>query len=156
MGHHDGHCGGGREAGQAGGHRDHEHGEGHGGAHDEAHGRRERGHGGPEGTEFLQLEISQMLYGDAREAARGAVGDLLREAIRERLRQRVGDRLRAIGVLVADELADELETNIAIEQRIDAQRRRKQDVADKLRAIFEPAQRPDAATASTPTPPDED
>jgi hypothetical protein len=95
-----------------------------------------------------------MLYGDAREAARGAVGDLLREAIRERLRQRVGDRLRAIGVLVADELADELETNIAIEQRIDAQRRRKQDVADKLRAIFEPSPRPEAPAA--PTPPDED
>ena len=104
-----------------------------------AQGRRD---GGPEGTEFLQLEISQVLYGDARSAAREAARDLLREAIRERLRQRVGDRLRAIGVLVADELADELETNVAIEQRIDAQRRRKEEIEEKLRAIFEPPPEP--------------
>ncbi len=131
MCHHDGHC----HCGCRGEHRDHEDGRG---------GDRQQRRDGPEGTEFLELEISRVLYGDAQAVAHEAVRDLLREAIRERLRQRVGDRLRAVGVLVADELADEVDANLAIEQRIDAQRRRKRDIDEKLRALFE---------ASGPKPP---
>ncbi len=125
--HHDGHC----HCGCRGEHHHHHHGEGgHGGGRDE---RR----GGPEGTEFLQLEMSRVMYGEAQAMSREAMRDLLREAIRERLRQRVGDRLRAVGVLVADELAEELEANLAIEQRIDAQKRRKREIDETLRALFE-------------------
>lgn len=118
--------------------REHERREGPDPRRDDERRDRERG-GGPEGTEFLQLEMSRVLYGEARELARDAARELIREAIRERLRQRVGDRLRAVGVLVADELAGELEANLDIERRIDAQRRTKQAIEEKLRAIFEPA-----------------
>jgi hypothetical protein len=102
----------------------------------ERHEQRDHDRGGPPDTEFLDLEISRVLYGEAKDIAREAARDLMREAIRERLRQRIGDRLRAVGVLVADQLADEVEANLAIEQRIEAQRSRTREVDRKLRELF--------------------
>jgi histone H3/H4 len=95
--------------------------DGPGGRRDErrGEGQRERG---PEGTEFLDLEISKVLYEEAAGLTRAAVRDILREAIAKRLRERLGDRLEAIARLAADELADDVEANLDIEARIAARR----------------------------------
>src|SRR5687767_3629863 len=57
----------------------------------ERHERREER--GPVGTEFLDLEISKLLYGQATRLATEAARQLLLDAIKERLRERLGDRL---------------------------------------------------------------
>lgn len=88
---------------------------------------------GPEGTEFLDLEISQVLFAQASEVAKDAALDLMREAMRERLRERLGDRLRALGRLAADELADDFEANLEIEARIAARKESAGGLEQKLR-----------------------
>jgi hypothetical protein len=80
------------------------------------HGRHD--HHGPEGTEFLDLEISRVIHAEAGSLARDAVRSILRSAIEARLRERLGAKLEAIGRLVADDLADDVEANLGIEATI--------------------------------------
>jgi hypothetical protein len=88
--------------------------------------RREGGpdHGGgargPEGTEWLDLELSKVLSARADALTRGVAEELIRDAIKERLRERLGPRLEAIGRHAADKLADAAEASLDIEARIAA------------------------------------
>lgn len=91
-------------------------------------GRRE---GGPPGTDFLDLEISQVLYGEAAGVARDAFRELLHDAVKARLKERFGTKIDALAKIAADELADDVETNLTIEALINArkQARRGRDEA---------------------------
>jgi hypothetical protein len=93
---------------------------------DRHEGDRHDDHGGPEGTQFLQLEVSRWLESEARSRGDEVVRELLVSAIRARLEERLGERLRALGAAIADEIADDLEASLAIEQRIDARRVRRE------------------------------
>ncbi len=96
-------------------------------------GREGRGPGGPE---FLDLELTQMLFAEGERMAKAVALDLMREAIRERLAERLGDQLAAIGHLAADELADDVEANLAIEARIGERQAAKSDLAERLAAAL--------------------
>jgi hypothetical protein len=113
--------------------------------------RGERGHrdgpdqrerGGPQGSEFLDLEISQVLLSEANRLARGAALDIVREAMRERLQERLGAKLEAVGRLAADELADDVEANLEIEARFVRRREQRESLEERLRAIFSAAAAP--------------
>jgi hypothetical protein len=97
---------------------------GHHGPHDHGHGGHgpHHHHGGLEGTEFLDLEISKVIYGEAESLARDAARSILRSAIEARLRERLGAKLEALGRLAADDLADDVEANLAVEATIASRR----------------------------------
>lgn len=77
---------------------------------------------GPAGADFLHLEVSRWLEGEARGMGDGIIKRLLEEAVRARLEERLGGRLAALGAAIADEIADDLEANLSIESQIDARR----------------------------------
>ena len=54
------------------------------------------GNDGPPGTDFLDLEISQVLYGEAAGVARDAFRELVKDAIKARLKERLGSRIEAL------------------------------------------------------------
>lgn len=91
---------------------------------------------GPPGTDFLDLEISQVLYGEAAGVARDAFRELLREAVKARLKERFGAKIDALAKIAADELADDIETNLSIEglirARKDALRGREEAIRNAL------------------------
>ena len=78
--------------------------------------------GGAPDTEFLDLEISKVLFGRAQSMARSVAEEIIRDAIKARMNERFGARLEAIGRLAADELVVDNETNLDIEARIAARR----------------------------------
>jgi hypothetical protein len=82
----------------------------------------DRGRGGPPGTEFLDLELSKVLYGRAQSMSRSVAEEIIRDAIRARIKERLGPRLEAIGRLAADELIGDIEANLEIEATIAARR----------------------------------
>jgi hypothetical protein len=86
------------------------------------------GRGGPEGSEWLQLEVSRVMYGRAEAFTTEAAEELLREAVKARLRERLGPRLEAIGRLAADRFIADLEASLDIEARITARRDARQGV----------------------------
>jgi hypothetical protein len=92
--------------------------------------------GGPPDTQFLDLELTKVLYGEAEGLAREAARDILREALRARLRERLGARLEALAHIAADALADEVETNLRVEALIQEQRGRKRDVEERVRSAM--------------------
>ena len=90
---------------------------------------------GPD-TQFLDLEISSVLYDEADRLCREAARELLRDAIRQRLDERLGDHLREIGRLAADALADDIETNLEIESLIADRRNARSSIGDRVREIM--------------------
>ena len=60
------------------------------------------GTGGPQGTDFLDLEISQVLYGEAAGVAREAFRELLKDAVKVRLKERFGSKIEALAKIAAD------------------------------------------------------
>jgi hypothetical protein len=122
----------------SGSHDDH-HGDDHHGDHhhgDRGPSRDHHERRGPEGTEFLQVEMSKVLAAEAYDMARDAARDILREAIRERVRERVGDRLVELARIVADDLVDDFEANLAIEGQIEARKASRAATEEKLRAAL--------------------
>ncbi|MBX3127779.1 MAG: hypothetical protein KF718_13730 [Polyangiaceae bacterium] len=112
--------------------------------HQRGHDQRQRGNdqqqrgprpGGGD-TEFLDLEISELLLGQAHRMAREVALELMRESMRERLRERLGARLAEVGRLAADELADDVEANLAIEAQIASRRARRGDLKQRLERAF--------------------
>lgn len=91
---------------------------------------------GPEGSEFLQLELSRMLAGQASELVKEAFGDLLREALREALHARLGDRIAGLADVIADDFAADIDANLAIEAALDGRRAAKAEVAERARQAF--------------------
>jgi hypothetical protein len=99
---------------------------------------------GPPETQFLDLEISSVLYGEADRLCREAARDLMREAIRQRLDERLGDHLREVGRIAADVLADDIETNLEIESLIVDRRAGRASIGERVREIM----RSEASNAS--------
>ena len=77
---------------------------------------------GPPDTAWLDLEMSKVLEGLAENLSRRAGEEILLYYIKQRLMERIGPRLQALGTLVADRLADDIEANLDIEARIAARR----------------------------------
>jgi hypothetical protein len=75
---------------------------------------------GPAGTEWLELEISQVLQGIAERHVRQMAEELIKDAMKARLKERIGAQLEAIGRRAADELADDMVANLEIEAKIRA------------------------------------
>lgn len=94
------------------------------------------GRGGAPNTEFLDLEITKVLYGEASGLVRAAARELLQEAIKARLRERLGDRLDAIARLAADELVLDVEANLEIEARIVARQEARASIDERVREAF--------------------
>jgi hypothetical protein len=105
----------------------------HGHHHDHHDGHH---HGGPEGTEFLDLEMSKVIHGEAGSLAREAARSILRSAIEARLRERLGDKLEALGRLAADDLVADLEANLAIEATIASRREARSSADARVRDIM--------------------
>src|SRR3954470_20165227 len=78
--------------------------------------------GGPEGTEFLDLELSKVIQARGSALAREAAEELIKESVKARLKERLGERLAEVGRIAADELVDAIETNLSIEALIAARR----------------------------------
>ncbi len=124
--------------------RDRDGADGQGEKRDEGHGPGERhgegrAHGGPEGTHFLDLEVSKVLYGEAEALTREAARELLKDAIKERLRARLGPRLEAIARIAADELADDIEANLAVETIVAERRHARAGREEAIRKALAPA-----------------
>lgn len=88
---------------------------------------------GPPGTDFLDLEISQVLYGEAAGVARDAFRELLKEAVKARLKERFGSKIDALAKIAADELADDVETNLSIEALINARKQARRGREEAIR-----------------------
>ncbi len=91
---------------------------------------------GPSGTDFLDLEISQVLYGEAAGVARDAFRELLREAVKARLKERFGAKIEALAKIAADELADDVETNLAVEALINARKQARRGRDEAIRSAL--------------------
>ena len=135
------------------GHDHHHH---HGGHHDHHHDhhagddRRDSRGGGPEGTEFLELEITQMLATKAHELAQEASLDLLRSAIRSQLEQRLGPELDAIARVAADSVVADFDANRQIEALIANHRELKQSLLQQYQEALANARNKKASTAPRP------
>lgn len=92
-----------------------------------------RDEGGPPGTDFLDLEISQVLYSEAAGVARDAFRELLKEAVKARLKERFGSKIDALAKIAADELADDVETNLSIEALINARKQARRGREEAIR-----------------------
>lgn len=88
------------------------------------------------GPEFLDLEMSQVIFSGAEKLCVEAARDLLRESIRERLRERMGPRLQAVGRLAADEFVDDVEANLDIEGLIRSRVQSREALEAKLAQAF--------------------
>lgn len=88
---------------------------------------------GPPGTDFLDLEISQVLYGEAAGVTRDAFRELLKEAVKARLKERFGAKIEALAKIAADELADDVETNLSIEALIHARKQARRGREEAIR-----------------------
>lgn len=91
---------------------------------------------GPEGTQFLQLELSRWLEGQGRDEGHGIVRELLKRAIAARLEERLGERIAALGTAIADEIADDFEANLLIEAQIDARRDAKKSAIERAQSAL--------------------
>lgn len=90
---------------------------------------------GPD-TRFLQLEMSQVLLGEAESVTRDAMRELLRDAAKDRLRERFGDQLRALAELAVDELLDDIFASLEVEKQIRARAEQRSERDDRLRRIL--------------------
>lgn len=75
---------------------------------------------GPAGTEWLELEISQVLQGIAERHVRQMAEELIKDAMKARLKERIGAQLEAIGRRAADALVEDMAANLEIEAKIRA------------------------------------
>jgi hypothetical protein len=98
--------------------------------------KREGDRGGPPGTDWLDLEVSKMLYGRAEAIAKKAIEELLAESIKARLRERLGPRLDAVARIAADQVAADIEANLAIEAQIDARRAARRELGGLIGEAF--------------------
>ncbi len=94
--------------------------------------------GGPAGTDFLDLEISQVLYGEAAGVTRDAFRELLKDAVKARLKERFGVKIEALANLAADEFIADVETNLSIEGLINARKEARRGREEALRRALGP------------------
>lgn len=102
---------------------------------DHQHDHRDQDRGGPE-TNFLDLELSKVLYSEADGVTREAFRELLKEAAKRRLQERWGDRIVALANLAVDELLADAEANLEIEAQIGARNRARRAVEERVAEIL--------------------
>ncbi len=118
-------------------HQRHEHHDHHRGHHERQHAHgRDGGHHGPDGTHFLDLEISKVIYGEAASLTRDAARSILRGAIEARLREHLGAQLEEIGRIAADELIEDFQANVAIEDGIASRRDSRKATESRVREVL--------------------
>src|SRR5438552_943883 len=101
--------------------------------HPDRDARQRDGRGGPPGesgrdgeqgsrdrpdTQFLQLEMSRVLYGEAQGVTKQALRELLLDAAKDHLRKRFGDTITRLGELATEELLSDIEASLDIEDQI--------------------------------------
>ena len=98
----------------------------------------ERGGGesGPAAANFLDLEISKVLFSEAEGITRAAFKELLKDAAKERLRERFGERIRTIAHLAVDELMEDVLANLTIEAKIRERNEKRRDLEGRVRSIL--------------------
>jgi hypothetical protein len=90
--------------------------------------------GGPgSDTQFLQLEMSRVLYAEAQGVTKQAVRELLLEAAKAHLRERFGETITRLGQLATDELLTDIEASLEIEERIQRRRESSGGTEDRVR-----------------------
>ncbi len=95
-----------------------------------------RGGGGGENLQFLDLEVSKALRGDASRLAGKAFRKVLTQRIMERLEEQLGPRLDALAKDAADDLIADLEANLDIEERIRERGKLREERASTFRSRF--------------------
>lgn len=107
-----------------------------GGHHDDRrHQEPPRRSDGPD-TRFLQLEMSQVLLGEAEGAAKKALRELMVEAARERLREQFGEEIGNLADLAVDQLLSDIRASLEIEGRILENGEERRQTRERLRDIF--------------------
>ncbi|NVB38459.1 hypothetical protein G6O69_11505 [Pseudenhygromyxa sp. WMMC2535] len=102
----------------------------------EAHRASEASGGGPN-TDFLDLEISQVLYAEAEGVTREAFRELLKEAAKRQWQARWGERIEALAKLAVDELLEDMAANLEIEARIAARNAARGAVQDRASQLIQ-------------------
>ncbi|EDM75624.1 hypothetical protein PPSIR1_00235 [Plesiocystis pacifica SIR-1] len=100
--------------------------------HDDDHG----GGGGGGNTDFLDLEISKVLYSEAEGVTREAFRELLKDAAKRQWQARFGDQIDALAKLAVDELLADVTTNLEIEAKIAARQAAREGVDAKVSALL--------------------
>ena len=98
------------------------------------HGERPEGRG-PD-TRFLQLEMSQVLYGEAEALTKRAFRELLLESAKERFHERFGDEIAGLAQLAVDEFMEDVLYSLDVEAQIERRSRERSDARERLRNIF--------------------
>jgi hypothetical protein len=99
---------------------------------DSGRGREGGGRNGPD-TQFLQLEMSRVLYEDARRVTKQALKELLLDAAKDHLRKRFGATITRLGELATEELLRDIESSLDIEDQIRQRQETTGDTPDSLR-----------------------
>ena len=92
--------------------------------------------GGPD-TDFLDLEMSKVLYDEARRVTREAYRELLKEAAKRQLGELWGERIEALAKLAVDELLADTEANLEIEAKIAARNEAKDGIEREVESILD-------------------
>lgn len=99
----------------------------------DCHARHQRG--GPD-TRFLQLEMSEVLYGEAEPLAKEAFRQLLLEEAKTRLRERFGNQIAGLAQLAVDELMQDVLASLEVEERIRQRNRDREARRERLANIL--------------------
>lgn len=110
--------------------------------------REPRGRDGGD-TRFLQLEMSQVLYGEAEGVTKQAFRELLLEAAKAHLQERFGATITRLAQLATDELLADIEASLDVEAQIQRRRESQGTPGDRVREVFarKPADREPPSTA---------
>jgi murein endopeptidase len=100
------------------------------------HNQRDHQRGAPN-TQFLDLEISKVLFSDAQQTTREAFHELLKEAAKEELKAKFGEQIQALASLAVDEFIHNTAANLAIESRIQQRQQDQRSFEERLRTLFQ-------------------
>jgi hypothetical protein len=92
----------------------------------------QRGRDGSD-TQFLQLEMSRVLYEEARGVTKQALRELLLDAAKDHLRKRFGEAITRLGELATEELLSGIEASLDIEDQIQRRQESSGGTPDRLR-----------------------
>jgi hypothetical protein len=87
-------------------------------------------------TNFLDLEISKVLFDEAEGITRKAFRALLEEAAKRHLSERIGVQIEALAKLAVDELLADVAANLEIEARIAARKQAREGLDARIDAIL--------------------
>lgn len=86
--------------------------------------------------QFLDLELSKAMYGEATQIARAAFRELIRDKIKEKLEQRMSETIDSLADLAVDDLVSDIDANNEIERQIKDRADKKLAQEKKLKSIF--------------------